>query len=86
MAGCAWEFENGGAGVRASVTERAISVVKVFSTTKVRDRDRLGDRVTAWLSANPHLEVRKAVVSLSSDSEYHCLSMVLICSDRPFTA
>jgi hypothetical protein len=41
----------------------------------------LGDRVSAWLAANPHLEVRQTVVSLSSDSKFHCLSFVLICSD-----
>jgi hypothetical protein len=69
-------------GVGAPVTESPISVVKVFSATKARDRDQLGDRVAAWLEANPHLEIRKTVVSLSSDSEFHCLSLVLICAER----
>jgi len=36
----------------------------------------------AWVAANPQLEVRQTVVSLSSDSEFHCLSLVLICADR----
>ena len=69
-------------GVGAPVTESPISVVKVFSATKARDRDQLGDRVAAWLYANPHLEIRKTVVSLSSDSAFHCFSLVLICSER----
>ena len=86
MAGAAWDLENGGNAVPAAVTQGAISAVKVFSATKRRERDQLGDRVTGWLAANPHLEVREAVVSLSSDSKYHCLSLVLICSDRPVTA
>jgi hypothetical protein len=34
------------------------------------------------VAANPQLEVRQTVVSLSSDSEFHCLSLVLICADR----
>jgi hypothetical protein len=64
------------------VMERRISAFKVFSATKARDRDQLGERVSAWVAANPQLEVRQTVVSLSSDSEFHCLSLVLICADR----
>ena len=59
-----------------------VSLFKVFSATKQRDRDELGDRIAAWLQANPHLEVRDTVVNLSSDSKFHCLSMVLICAGR----
>lgn len=58
-----------------------MNVVKVFSATKARDRDELGTRVTAWIRANPHLEVLSAVVTLSSDSEFHCFSIVLLCRD-----
>jgi hypothetical protein len=63
------------------VMERRISAFKVFSATKARDREVLGERVSAWVAANPQLEVRQTVVSLSSDSEFHCLSFVLICAD-----
>jgi hypothetical protein len=66
-------------GSSKTVMDGPISVVKVFSVTKARDRDQIGERVGAWLRTNPHLEVRKAVVSLSSDSAFHCLSLVLIC-------
>jgi len=61
----------------------AISVLKVFSATMQRDRERLGDRVSDWLAENPQLEVLQTIVSLSSDSSYHCLSFVLICAQRP---
>jgi hypothetical protein len=47
-----------------------------------RNRDELGDRVSAWLEANPHLEIRQTFVSLSSDRKFHCLSFVLICADH----
>jgi hypothetical protein len=57
-------------------------VFKVFAATKAQDREILGDKVTAWLAANPHLEPKKTFVSLSSDSKFHCLSMVLILADR----
>jgi len=61
----------------------AISAVKVFAATKQRDREELGDRVAAWVNANSQLEVLQVVVSLSSDRKFHCLSMVLLCADRP---
>jgi hypothetical protein len=57
-------------------------VFKVFAATKAQEREVLGEKVTAWLAANPHLEPRKTVVSLSSDAKFHCLSFVLICADR----
>jgi hypothetical protein len=59
-----------------------ISAFKVFSATKARDREDLGERVTAWLAANPQLEVRETFVRLSSDKAFHCLSLVLACAGR----
>ena len=64
------------------MTQRPITAFKVFSATKAQDREVLGDRVSAWIAANPQLEVRNTVVSLSSDSKFHCLSFVLICANR----
>jgi hypothetical protein len=66
----------------ASSTQRPISLFKVFSATKARDRESLGERVTAWLEANPDVDVLKTVVSLSSDRDFHCLSLVLVCAER----
>ena len=57
-----------------------ITDVKVFSATKARDREVLGAAVTAWIAANPDLRVLKTVVSLSSDSAFHCLSFVMFCT------
>jgi hypothetical protein len=76
------DFPAGG-GVSARGIETPVSVFKVFSATKARDREELGERVTTWVAANPHLEVRQTVVSLSSDRQFHCLSLVLICAVRP---
>ena len=60
-----------------------ISLVKVFSATKARDREALGDRVTAWLAAHPEVELIETVVSMSSDRDFHCLSFVLIGKQNP---
>jgi hypothetical protein len=50
--------------------------VKIFSATKARDRDSLGDRVTEWLRDN-RVEIVNKVVRQSSDAEFHCLTITL---------
>jgi hypothetical protein len=57
--------------------------VKVFSATKQKDRDELGETVTRWLESNrEHVELVDKVVKQSSDSEYHCLSIILFYKKR----
>jgi len=51
--------------------------VKVFSATKAREREELGENVSRWLKANADLELVDTVVRQSSDSEFHCLSVTL---------
>lgn len=57
--------------------DRAWDTVKVFSATKARERDMLGDMITDWLRANPDIEIVDKEVRQSSDSEFHCLSITL---------
>lgn len=53
-----------------------VSRLKVFSATKARDRQVLGEKVTAWLAE--HNRVGVAVqVHQSSDNEFHCLSVIV---------
>ncbi len=56
--------------------------VKVFSATKAKERDELGETITRWLRANPELEVVDRVVAQSSDDEFHCLTIVLFHRQR----
>ena len=51
--------------------------VKVFSATKARERDQLGETVTLWLRDNPERQVVAKKVTQSSDSEFHCLTITL---------
>ncbi len=51
--------------------------VMVFSATKARDREVLGERVTDWLHAHRRLRVVDKVIRQSSDSAFHCLSITL---------
>lgn len=56
--------------------------VKVFSATKAKERDELGETVTRWLRSNADLEVVDRVVTQSSDDEFHCLTVVLFYRPR----
>lgn len=51
--------------------------VQVFTSTKREERDRLGERITDWLKSNPGIKVADKVVTQSSDSEFHCLTITL---------
>jgi hypothetical protein len=52
--------------------------LRVFSATKARDRDVLGDIVTDWIRAHPECEVIDKLVLQSSDRAFHCLTIVLV--------
>jgi hypothetical protein len=51
--------------------------VKVFSATKAREREELGENVTRWIKANPGVQVTDKIVTQSSDREFHCLTITL---------
>lgn len=50
--------------------------IKVFSASKAREREALGDRVTEWLENND-VNVTKHEVTQSSDHAFHCLTITL---------
>jgi len=54
--------------------------VKVFTATKAREREMLGEVVTRWLAENPRTRVVDKIVTQSSDSQFHCLSITLFYS------
>ena len=64
--------------------ERAMQFtgVKVFSATKAKEREELGETVTRWLRSNADVEVVDRVVTQSSDNEFHCLTIVLFFRNR----
>jgi hypothetical protein len=64
--------------------ERAMQFtgVKVFSATKAKEREELGESVTRWLRSNGDLEVVDRVVAQSSDNEFHCLTIVIFYRHR----
>ena len=56
--------------------------VKIFSTTLARDREQMGEKITAWLHAHPELEITGHEVRQSSDREFHCLSITLFYREK----
>jgi len=52
--------------------------VKVFSSTKRRDRDHMDELATEWLQSHQDFDRLTAHVTLSSDLEYHCLSLTFL--------
>ncbi len=50
---------------------------KVFTATKAKDREELGNVVTRWIAENPKARIVDKVVTQSSDREFHCLSITV---------
>ena len=50
---------------------------KVFSCTKGRDRENLGERITEWIRSNPEYRIVSKDVTQSSDREFHCFTVTL---------
>lgn len=51
--------------------------VKVWSVTRAKDREALGDKITEWLRDSRVVPTRTFVVQ-SSDRAYHCISVVML--------
>lgn len=54
-----------------------ITGAKVFTATRAKEREELGESITRWLRANPSLEIVDKIVTQSSDREFHCLTITL---------
>jgi hypothetical protein len=63
-------------------TSARFQVIKVFSATKANDRAALGERVTDWMAGHPELQISQTIVRQSSDRQFHCISIVLVCEQR----
>ena len=63
---------------KMTVEKLPTHVVKVFSATKMVDREHLGETVTDWLTSQQgKIVVDHFVVSQSSDAEFHCLAITV---------
>ncbi len=51
--------------------------VKVFSATKAWEREQISERITEWIAKHPDAKIVDKIVTQSSDSEFHCLTITL---------
>lgn len=59
------------------------SGVKVFSATKARERELIGDRINEWLDDTiKQVEIVDTIVTQSSDREFHCLTITIFYRPR----
>lgn len=59
------------------------SGVKVFSATKARERELIGDRINEWLDETiKEIEIVDTTVTQSSDREFHCLTITIFYRPR----
>jgi hypothetical protein len=52
--------------------------VKVFSATMADARANLGELINEWLATHPQCKPTEFVVTQSSDSRFHCVSVVVL--------
>jgi len=51
--------------------------VKVFSATKAKEREELGEKVTGWIREHKGVQVVDKIVTQSSHREFLCLTITL---------
>ena len=49
----------------------------MFAATKAREREKLGETISAWMAKNRHLVPVDRTVTQSSDNEFHCVTVTL---------
>ena len=54
-----------------------INGVAIFSATKFKEREELGDVVTRWIKDHPSATIVETLVRQSSDASFHCLTIVI---------
>jgi len=66
-------------GVRSgALMEKAKIGLKIFSATKAKDREFLGETITDWIRTHPDFDIVDKVITQSSDAEFHCLAITIL--------
>ena len=71
------DIGQGYARARATVHDVDAIGLKVFSATKSRDRERLGETITDWIQHHPEFKVFERIVTQSSDMQFHCIAITV---------
>jgi hypothetical protein len=60
--------------------------MEIFSATMHKERQLLGEWITRWLEANPQVRLVDKIVTQSSDSQFHCLTIVIVYTGKATTS
>ena len=52
-----------------------------LTESRSSDRERLGEKITAWLQAHPRYKLVDIWVTQSSDMSFHCLAITIFYFD-----
>jgi hypothetical protein len=63
--------------LRKKGVSKMVMGAKVFIATKAKDREELGEVLTRWIRDNPRARILDKIVTQSSDSEFHCLTITV---------
>jgi hypothetical protein len=66
-----------------SPNSRSFDGLTVFSATTSFRREHLGTDITTWLRQHPKLTPVDTVIQLSSDTRFHCMSIVIFWRATP---
>ena len=50
---------------------------QIFTATKAKEREDLGNRLTAWIKEHPDVKIKNTSVTQSSDNEFHCITIIV---------
>ncbi|MEO8844803.1 MAG: hypothetical protein ABI591_23650 [Kofleriaceae bacterium] len=56
--------------------------LKVFSATMAHQREHLGEAVTTWIAEHPEYQVTEVIVTQSSDSAFHCITITVFYAEQ----
>lgn len=54
----------------------------MLSASKHAEREKMGAEVTAWRQRNPTLEIVDVRTLQSSDSEFHCVTIIIFYKNK----
>ena len=60
-----------------AVEDVSFNGVAIFSATKFKEREELGEVITRWIKDHPSLTIVDTEVRQSSDASFHCLTVAI---------
>jgi len=59
------------------VEDKSFDGIAIFSATKFKEREELGETITRWIKDHSSYQIVDTVVRQSSDASFHCLTIAI---------